>query len=341
MKDLIQAFTKVPGPAGSELEIVKTIRSVVEPLADETYTDVLGNLYAVKKPSASTTTSTKTVLISAHLDEQGVTVVDIDGDGFLRIAPLGRLTAADLIGRRVKFARTKISGVIFAEGDSSRDKAEFSRLYVDIAAKDKEEAAKLVQIGDAAAFDYEYLEITPRVLLSHALDNRAACAVAVDLLEKVELPFQLVVVFSVQQQVGSRGIQVAGYRINPDLAMVLDATPTGDTPKSKYLNLTMGGGVAIKALDAGMAVAPTLYDHLVRLAESAQIPYQIEVSPGVQTDAAKLQVSRSGVPTCGLSVPMRYLDTPSQMLHMDDLEAMRKLLQAWLESDQLFTHLSF
>ncbi len=338
MKELIQAFAKIPGPAGSEAEIVKLVRSKVESLVDETYTDVMGNLYAVKKPQTSASTTVKTVLISAHLDEPGVSIVDIDQNGFLRIAPLGSLKAAELIGQRVKFVRTKISGVIAVEGDIVSDKVEFSNLFIDIAVKNKDEAQKLIQIGDAAAFDYEFQEITPRVLLSHALDNRVSCAVAVDLLENINVPYQLVVVFSTQQQVGSRGIQVAGYRINPDLAIVLDATHAGDTPKSKKPSLKMGGGVAIKALDAGMVVAPALRDHLIALAESEHIPYQIEVSPAARSDASTIQVSRQGVPTCGLSVPMRYLDTPSQMVHMDDVEAMRKLLQAWLENDQLFTH---
>ncbi len=338
MKELIQSFAKIPGPAGSEAEIARAIRAKIESVVDEVYTDVLGNLYAIKKPQTNTSAITKTVLISAHMDEPGVSVVDIDEDGFLRIAPLGHLKPSELIGQRVQFARTKIAGVIAADGDVARDKVEFPNLFIDIAVRSKEDAHKLVQIGDTAAFDYEFQEITPRVLLSHALDNRVSCAVAVDLLEKIQLPFQLVVVFSTQQQVGSRGIQVAGYRINPDLAMVLGATPAGDTPRSKNIQVKMGGGVAIKAQDAGMVVAPLLRDYLIQLAESEQIPAQIEVASTARSDASAIQVSRSGVPTCGLSVPMRYLDSPSQMVHMDDVENMRKLLEAWLLSDKLFTH---
>ncbi len=341
MKELIQSFAKIPGPAGSEAEIAKAIRARIEPVVDEVFTDVMGNLFAIKKPQSTTSTTGKTVLISAHMDEPGISVVDIDEDGFLRIAPLGHLKPSDLIGQRVKFARSKIVGVIAAEGDIASERVEFSNLFIDIAVKSKADAQKLVQIGDAAAFDYEFQEITPRVLLSHALDNRVSCAVAVDLLEKVELPYQLVVVFSTQQQVGARGIQVAGYRINPDLAMVLDATPAGDTPKSKNLQVKMGGGVAIKAQDAGMVVAPALRNFLIDLAENEKIPSQMEVAPTAHSDASAIQVSRSGVPTCGLSVPMRYLDTPSQMVHMDDVENMRKLLQSWLLSEKLFTHFGY
>ncbi len=336
MKDLIKSLAGVSAPAGAEQEVIRAIRARVEGVADEVYTDTLGNLYAIKKPAAGASSSVKTVLVAAHADEPGVTVVDIDDEGFLRIAPLGHLAAADLVGRRVRFVRSKILGVIYAEGDAKRNAVDFSQLFVDIAVSDQEEARKLVQIGDAAAFAYEMQEVTPRVLLGHALDNRVACAVAINLLASANVPFQLVVVFSVQQQVGSRGIQVAGYRINPDLAMVLDATPTGDTPKAKRLNLTMGSGVAIKALDAGMAVAPALVQHLIEVAEKAQIPYQIDVSPEAHTDAANLQIARSGIPTCGLSVPTRYLDTPSQMMHMDDVDAMGKLLQAWMASERLF-----
>lgn len=336
MKDLIKQLVQTPAPAGSESLLTNLIKYEITAYADEISTDVLGNLHVVKRAQATTGQSVKTLLLTAHMDEPGITVVDIDEGGFLRIAPLGRFTAQELVGRRVKLVQSNAIGVIAADAKTSTDKLEFAQIYIDLGVSDQETANQKVQIGDAGVLLDDFQELDNGVLLGRTLAGRIACAVAIETIKQAEnLPFDLHMVFTVQHNVGARGIQTAAYRVNPDLAMVLGAAPAEDIPQAVSPQLRLGKGVAIKALDANMVVPSVLRDQLIELAETERIPYQIEVAATAKSDGGALQVSRNGIPTCGLSVPVRYLHAPTQLAHLDDAEAMLQLVKSWLLANPL------
>jgi len=328
MKELIRQLTIPSGPPGYETPVREVIHTLVQPHADDVYDDALGNLYAVKQGAAGP--SARTILLAAHMDEPALSVIDIDDKGFLRVAPLGPLRASTLVGARVVFAKTGRRGIVGAEHGVAQKDLDFSHLFVDIGAATLDDAGQYARIGDAAAFSYGFDEIGADLIVGHALDNRVGCAVLVEALRRAHSAYTIVAVFSAQQEVGSRGARVAGHRIHPDAALVLDVSPVGDTPKSERLALTLGGGPGIKALDATMVVAPKVREMLVAAARIADVPYQIEVSPGTASDAGALFLSREGIPTGGIVVPARYVGTPSQMVHLRDVEQTVALLTAYL-----------
>ena len=328
MKELIRQLTIPSGPSGYEAPVKEVIHTLVQPHVDEVYDDALGNLYAVKQGASGP--AAKTILLAAHMDEPALSVIDIDDQGFLRVAPLGPLRASTLVGARVVFARTGRRGIVGAEHGVAQKDLEFSHLFVDIGAASLDDAREHVRIGDAATFAYGFDEVGADLIVGHALDNRVGCAVLVEALKRTHSGYTIVAVFSAQQEVGSRGARVAGQRIHPDAALVLDVSPVGDTPKSERLALTLGGGPGIKALDATMVVAPKVRDIIVDAARLADVPYQIEVSPRTASDAGALFLSREGIPTGGIVVPARYVGTPSQMVHLRDVEQTVTLLTAYL-----------
>ncbi|MHB1630540.1 MAG: M42 family metallopeptidase [Bacilli bacterium] len=328
MKELIRQLTIPSGPSGYETPVKEVIHTLVQPHADEVYDDALGNLYAVKQGASGA--AARTILLAAHMDEPALSVIDIDDQGFLRAAPLGPLRAWALVGARVVFARTGRRGIVGAEHGVAQKDLDFSRLFVDIGAASADDAREHVRIGDAATFAYGFDEVGADLVVGHALDNRVGCAVLVEALRRVNSDCTVVAVFSAQQEVGSRGARVAGHRIDPDMALALDVSPVGDTPKSERLALTLGGGPGVKALDATMVVAPKVRDMIVDAARLADVPYQIEVSPGTASDAGALFLSRAGIPTGGIVVPARYVGTPSQMVHLRDVEHTVTLLTAFL-----------
>ncbi|MCI0184299.1 M42 family metallopeptidase [Sulfoacidibacillus ferrooxidans] len=328
MKDLIHTLTIPSGPSGYELPVKNVIEELIRPFVDECYEDVLGNLYAIKKGSSST--HEKTVMIVAHMDEPALSVIDIDDVGFLRISPLGPLRPSALVGARVVFARTGRRGIVGAEHGIAMKDLEFSHLFVDIGANSQSTAQEFVEIGDAATFAYGFDEVSEQLLVGHALDNRVGCALLIDALQHAQSNHTIVGVFSVQKEVGSRGAKVAGHRIHPSVAVVLDVSPTGDTPKSERLALSLGQGVGIKVLDAGMVVAPKWRDQLVDAAKAVEASYQIEVSPRTTSDAGAIFLTQDGIPTCGLVVPARYVGTPSQMVHLEDVTSAKKVLGSFL-----------
>ncbi len=328
MKDLIRSLTIPSGPSGYELPIKNDIRQIVTPFIDECYEDILGNLYAVK--NAKSSSSDKTVMLVAHMDEPALSVIDMDDHGFLRIAPLGPLRPSALVGARVVFARTGRRGIVGADHGIALKDLEFAHLFIDIGVSNPTDANNYAQIGDAATFAYGFDEIGDHMIVGHALDNRVGCALLIDALQHAQSEYTIVGVFSAQQAVGSRGAKVAAHRIHPNVSLVLDVSPTGDTPKSENSALELGQGAGIKVLDASMVVAPKWRDSLIEAAKTAHARYQMDVSPHTTSDAGAIFLTQDGIPTCGLSIPARYLFTPSQMVHLDDVTSAQQILSSWL-----------
>ncbi|MGD8968498.1 MAG: M42 family metallopeptidase [Anaerolineae bacterium] len=321
MRDLVRKLVESYGPSGAEEQIRSAIRAEVEPLVDEIRVDALGSLIGRKAGGG------QRVLLDAHMDEIGVMVTYIDEKGFARFTRIGGVSPLTCIGSRVKFEDGRIGVIGVEQKRDNRDKIpKLEQLYIDVGATGRDDCP--IRVGDPAVFVRPFAAQGTR-LISKAMDDRIGCAVLVEVLRRLEeTPHDLYVVFAVQEEVGLRGARTSAYGIEPDIAIAVDVTGTGDTPESRPVAVKLGEGPAVKVKDRGMIAHPRVRQLLVDRAEEAAIPYQLEVLEYGSTDAAAIQLVRAGIPVGCLSVPCRYIHSPSEMVDESDVEnAVRLLLE--------------
>lgn len=322
LKELIKRLTETYGPSGHEQLIRDVIRDEIKNAADEVRVDALGNLIARKKGSGAT--PRQKVMLAAHMDEIGVIVTHVDEKGFARFATIGGVRPLTLIGHRCLFGNGVVGTFGREKKDASSNEVKMDKLFIDVGARDSKDAK--VAVGDAAGFWREFADLGDRVI-AKAMDDRLGCAVLIETLRQLKKsPHDLYFVFTVQEEVGLRGATTSAYGVQPDLALAVDVTDTGDTPESTPMAVALGKGPAIKVKDSGMLAHPAVKKLLVDAAEEARIPYQFEILVGGTTDAMAMQVTREGVPAGVLSVPTRYIHTPSEMVDFDDVQNAVKLL---------------
>ena len=326
MKELIKKLTETYGPSGREEQIREVIKGEIEGLADEVRVDTMGNLIALKRGSGDGLK----VMLAAHMDEIGVIVTHVDEKGFLRFAPVGGVRPLALLGGRAVFANGTVGtfGLEKLEPPEAEKIPGLDKLYLDVGAKDKESAP--VSVGDIACFQRPFAAQGDR-LIAKGFDDRIGCAVLIQVMRDMETsPHDVYFVFSVQEEVGLRGAITSAYGIQPDLGISVDVTRTGDTPEARTMAVSLGEGPAVKVKDGGMLAHPAVKDLLVETAEEFGIPYQLEVLVRGTTDAMAIQVSREGVPAGCLSIPCRYVHTPSEMIDHNDVLNAVKLFVALL-----------
>jgi endoglucanase len=325
MKSLIQKLVETASPSGYEATIRQVIRAEIEPLVDALHVDPMGSLIAQKGRGK---TGGLKIMLSAHMDEIGVMVTHVDENGFVRFMPLGGVSPRTCLGGRVRFLNGQ-TGVINSERMEDLTRLPlFEQLFIDVGASDRK-SVKL-QVGDVACFDRPFSDLGDR-LVSKAMDDRIGVAVMIETLRQwSESPHQVYFVFSVQEEVGLRGATPAAFGVDPDLGLSVDVTLTGDTPKGTKMEVGLGRGPAIKVRDGGMLSDPRVVDWMVKGAEKARLPYQLEVLEGGTTDARAMQVTRAGVPVGCLSIPCRYVHSPSEMVDYNDVQNAVRLLLALL-----------
>jgi putative aminopeptidase FrvX len=326
MKELIKKLVETYGPSGREELIREVIKKEIGGLADEVRVDALGNLIALKRGSDDGLK----VMLAAHMDEIGIIVTHVDEKGFLRFARVGGIRPLALLGGRAIFANGTVGtfGLEKREPEEAKKIPGLDKLYLDVGAKDKESAP--VGVGDIAGFQRPFAAQGDR-LMAKSLDDRIGCAVLIQVMRDLEAsPHDVYFVFSVQEEVGLRGAITSTYGIQPDLGISVDVTGTGDTPEARTMAVSLGEGPAVKVKDGGMLAHPAVKDLLVETAEELGIPYQLEVLVRGTTDAMAIQVSRDGVPAGCLSIPCRYVHTPSEMVDHNDVLNAVKLLVAVL-----------
>lgn len=324
MNELIQKLTEAYGPSGFEDTVRELIRAEIEPYADETRLDALGNLIARKRGNGSGLTA----MVAAHMDEIGLMVTHITEDGFLRFTNIGGIQRQTLLGNRVQFANGTI-GVIYSDRIGDQNKVHpLDKFYIDVGATSREDCP--VAVGDAAAFIRPFLA-QGRRLTAKSMDDRIGCVVAIEALRRLETtPHDLYFVFSVQEEVGTRGAQTAANAINPDVGIALDVTLTGDVPEARPMAVTLGSGTAIKVKDSGMIAHTGLVQLMRQRAEEAGIQYQLEVLTGGTTDARPMQIANAGSAAGCISIPCRYVHSQSESVDANDVENSVKLLVALL-----------
>ena len=327
MKPLIKKLVETPGPSGYETQIRSVVREEVEPYADALQVDALGNLIAQKGKGSADGIK---IMLAAHIDEIGVMVTQVDENGFVRFTTLGGVRTFTCIGGRVRFLNGA-SGVISMElfDDMSDDMLKvptFEQLYIDLGLSSNQDAP--VRIGDVAVFDRPFLDLGER-LVAKSIDDRIGVAVLVETLRQIkDTPHQLFFVFSTQEEVGLRGATTAAFGISPDLGLAVDVTRTGDTPRRTKVRMevSLGKGPAIKVRDSGMLADRRVVDWMVRGAENLKLPYQMEILERGSTDARAMQLTQAGIPAGCLSIPCRYIHSPSEMVDFEDVQNAVRLL---------------
>ena len=325
MKSIIQKLVETPGPSGFEHEIRDAIKEMIGDAADEIQVDALGSLIARK---GTKTDQGLRVMISAHIDEIGLMVTHIDKNGFVRFTSIGGVNPLTCYGGRVLFM-DGTRGVIGMDGLERGKMPKLSDLYIDVGATSNEDCP--VKVGDVCGFERPFLDLGKR-MVAKSMDDRIAAAIAIETLKRLEsTPHEVHFVFSTQEEVGLRGATTAAFGIDPEVGFAVDVTRSGDTPRpSAKMATALGDGPAIKVRDSSFSADPRLVDWMVKTAEEADIPYQLEVLEAGGTDGRAIQLTRGGVPAGCVSIACRYIHSPSEMVDSDDVENAVRLLVALL-----------
>lgn len=323
---LIETLNALHGPSGDEGEIRAAIAELAKPYADEITTDTLGNLIVHKQGRGPK------VMFAAHMDSIGFIVTHIEKDGFLRVGMLGGISAQEVAYTPVRF-KNGVKGVLAKEEKAEFGKLKLHECYIDIGAKDQEEAKNMVQVGDTAVYDTSAFTNNSKVY-SPYLDNRVACAILLQAMQRIDhSENDLYFVFTAQEEVGIRGAKTAAWSIDPDYGIAVDVTDVDDTPGSEQCGTAqLGKGAAIKVMDHSVLCHPAVVQKLSDLAQEQQIPVQKDILRSGGTDAGAIHVSRMGVLTGGISIPCRYIHTPQEMADLQDVESCVKLTAAFAQS---------
>ncbi len=329
MNDLLRSLVEAYGPSGFEDAVRDLIRPLVEPHADNISVDAMGNLLVHTGTAAD---GALKVMIAAHMDEIGIMVTHITAQGFLRFTNIGGVMSHTLLGNRVRFADGTI-GVIGVDHSDDRSAIQpLNKHFIDVGATSREDCP--VRVGDAANFDRAFVALG-RCLTAKSMDDRIGCYVAIEALRRLpdDVPHDVTFVFSVQEEVGTRGAEAAANRLLPDVGIALDVTRTGDVPEARAMSVSLGDGPAIKVRDSGMISHAGLVRLMRRRAEEAGIAYQMEVLDGGSTDARSMQVAGPGCAAGCISIPCRYVHSPSETVDSDDVEGCIQLLVALLSGE--------
>jgi endoglucanase len=317
-------------PSGFEDEMRKLILEKTEGM--ERRCDSMGNVIVRKKGTG------KRVLISAHMDEVGFIISKITESGALRFKTVGGIETTVMPGKRVIIGKDRVKGVIGAkavhlQSSSERDAMmHVSDMIIDIGAKDKASAERLVKLGDYATFDSDPVEFGDGLLKSKGLDDKVGCAILLELL-KEETNLDLYASFTVQEEIGLRGSIIAANYVKPDMALVFEGTTCSDvypTPEHKTV-ARLHGGAALTAADGAAIPDRELLNMIINVAEENNIAYQIKRTTMGGTDAGSIQRSGSGVKTAVISTPCRYIHSPISVMCKSDFEACLKLGRAALK----------
>jgi tetrahedral aminopeptidase len=251
-------------------------------------------------------------------------VTHVDGKGFLRFGNIGGVRPVNLSGSRVRFENGAAGVIGFEPMEDPSKVPPLEKFYIDVGAAAKDGSA--VKVGDVACFDRPCESVGSR-LVAKALDDRIGCVVLLEVLRELEAsPHELSFVFTVQEEVGVRGATTSAYGIDPEIALAVDVTLTGDTPECTPMAVSLGAGPAVKVKDGGMIAHVGVKNWLVKQAESLSIPFQLEVLLRGSTDAMAMQTTRAGVPAGCVSIPTRYTHSPSEMMDETDAAGAVKLL---------------
>ena len=319
----IENLVQINGVSGNERAVAAYIKNEILSYADKVYEDTLGNLVAVRRGSGPK------VMVMAHMDEIGLVATFVDDKGFIRVSSVGYVNPLATLGRPVVFENGEMG--VFVCGDEEKKEIKLSDCYVDIGAANREEALRRIEIGMTASFVCKTFK-TGEKIVSGALDNRVGCYCLLETMRRLKEPScEVYAVFTVQEEVGLRGAKVSGFEIQPDVALAVDVTLSGDHPDASSTPAELGKGTAIKIRDRSAICSKSVIEDLENLAHRKGIKAQRDVLSSGGTDIGSVQLLGRGVQIGGLSVPLRYCHSAIEMADCKDIEATISLLTAYLE----------
>ena len=334
MIETLKTLCALSGVSSFEDEVRDYIRRRVEPHADSVRVDALGNLIVFKrgaKPAGNR------LMLCAHMDEVGVIVTHITDEGFLKFGCVGGIDRRILLGKEVAVGPGRVPGVIglkpihLTTAEERKKVPKVADLYIDIGAKDKEEALSQVELGDFAAFVSDAVDFGDGMLKAKAIDDRVGCAVMVKLLEE-ELPMDCTFAFTVMEEVGTRGAFGAAFSVTPEIALVLEGTTAADVPTLSEDRQVCwpGRGPVLAWMDNGAIYDRALFERLRALAEENGLPWQMKHYVSGGTDARTIQRTKAGVRVAGISAAVRYLHAPNSVCSQSDAEQMLALARLFI-----------
>lgn len=336
MIETLKTLCGLSGVSSWEDPVRDYIRQRVEPHADRVEMDALGNLIVFKRGAKA---AGNKLMLCAHMDEVGLMVKSVTEEGYLKFGCVGGIDRRVLLGKRVAVGKGKIPGIIglkaihLTTAEERKKVPKLTDLYIDIGAKDKEEALAQVEPGDVCTFVSDAVEFGEGLLKAKAIDDRVGCAVMVKLLEE-ELPMDCTFVFTAMEEVGTRGAFGAAFSVTPEIALVLEGTTAADVPALEPDRQVCwpGKGPVLSWMDGGTIYDRGLFELLRELAEQNGIPWQMKHYLSGGTDGGAVQRTKAGVRVTGISAAVRYLHAPNSVCSISDAEQMlalaRKLIQA-------------
>ena len=342
LNENLEKLSNACGVTGREEEVRNLMIKLMKPYVDEIVVDKLENVIAIKKGEKSS----PKVMLAAHMDEVGLMVKTITKEGFLQFAKMGGIDDRILLAQKVIVYTKKapLHGIIGSKPPHIQKEEErkkvvaYDELFIDVGAKSREDANTMgVKIGDPISFDMKYAKIGKDVVIGKAFDDRVGCAVMVETLKQVgKTDCTICAVGTVQEEVGLRGAATAAFGIDPDIGIALDVTVAGDVPgvRDIYTSVKMGKGPTLTVTDSGLITHPKVLRLLIDVAEENKIAYQLETGLPGSTDAARISLTRQGVPSGTVSVAARYIHSPASLLSLKDAENSAKLVAAAIRKIQ-------
>jgi endoglucanase len=339
LAETLEKLSNACGVTGREEEVRNLMKKFLKPYVDEVKEDKLGNVIGIKQGKKNA----PKVMLAAHMDEIGLLIKTISKEGFLRFAKMGGIDDRILLAQKVIVYTEKgaLHGIIGSKPPHIQKEEErkkvitYDDLFIDIGARNLEEAKKMgVKIGNPIGFDIKFVKVGKNIVIGKAFDDRVGCAVMVEAMKRLKkTDCTVYAVGTIQEEVGLRGATTAAFGIYPDIGIALDVTIAGDVPgvKETEAPIRMRKGPSIEVADAGLITHPKVLSLLIDVAEKNKIPYQLETGLPGATDAARISLTREGVPCGVISVPTRYIHSPASMLCLDDAEKTVKLVVAVIQ----------
>lgn len=330
MKNLLKELCLADGISGDESGIRNIITEKIKNFCDYRV-DPLGNLICFRKGRK---TPDKKLMITAHMDEVGFIVTAIRSDGTLAFDMVGGVDPSVTIGRQVRVGKNHIHGVIGSTAvhnlsKEQREKApKMNSLYIDIGAENKEDAEKYVNLGDCVYFESEFVELGEKRIRSKAIDDRAGCAMMIRLIRE-EPEYDTYFVFNVQEEIGLRGSRVSAFSVQPDFAIVLEATTASDIDGVSGARKVceLGKGPVVSFMDRSTVYDRQLYNLAFDIAKEENLPCQTKTMIAGGNDAGAIHITGKGIRTVAVSVPCRYLHSASCVIETDDFENSYRLVK--------------
>jgi putative aminopeptidase FrvX len=326
--NVLEKLSNACGVAGREDEVRLLMTEMLKPSVDEMRQDKLGNLIGVKKGRKAT----PAIMLAAHMDEIGLMIKNVTKDGFMQFSKIGGIDDRILVSQRVVIHTEKgaVPGVIgskpphILKEEERKKVTEADDLFIDIGAKDREESKKMgIQIGDTVSLDVRFVRIATNAATGKAFDNRAGCTALIGIMKDLPpVDCTVYAVGTIQEEVGARGAGVSAFGLNPDVALALDVTVAGDVPGVREVEAPakMRNGPSLTIADYGLITHPKVMRWLIDAAEEAGVPYQLESGMHGSTDAARISLTREGIPSGVISIPVRYIHSGTSILSLEDLE---------------------